>query len=65
VNRSRAIRLALECIEAEIKRLAVEANLHEVYGLASPGAMQASRRRQELRAVITTLQLPEQQRMKL
>lgn len=65
MTRPRAIAIAIACIEHEIKRLAVEANLHEVYGLTSPGAIKASQRRAQLRTAIETLQQPEQTRMKL
>lgn len=45
---SRALRLALQLCDAEIKRLAPAANLHEVYRLDSPTVVQAARRRREL-----------------
>lgn len=50
MTRARAITLAIQCIEAEIKRLAVQANLHDQYGADTPVCVEASQRRTELRA---------------
>ena len=65
MTRDRATTIAIACIEHEIKRLAVEANMHDLAGATYPAAIQASQRRQELRAAIAALKLPEQQRMEL
>ena len=64
MTRARAITLAIQCIEAEIKRLAVHANLHDQYGADAPVCVEASKRRNELRAAIEALQEPKQERMK-
>ena len=65
MTRDRATTIAIACVEHEIRCLAVEANLHDTYGATYPAAVQASQRRQELRAAIAALELPEQQRMGL
>jgi hypothetical protein len=65
MTRPRAIAIAIACIEREIKRLAVEANLADQCGATYPAAVQASQRRQELRAAMAALKEPEQQRMRL
>jgi hypothetical protein len=65
VTRARATTIAIACIEREIKRLAVAANLHDLYGARHPAAVQASQRRQELWAAIEMHRLPEQTRMQL
>jgi hypothetical protein len=59
MNRTQALRLALDC------RLAVEANLAEMYGATHPSARNANKRRTDLHTAIETLQQPEQTRMKL
>ena len=65
MNRSRATQIAIQCIEAEIKRLAVNANLHDLMHADTPVCVKASERRKELRAAIEALQEPSQTRMKL
>ena len=65
MNRARATALAIQCIEAEIKRLAVNANLEDTYHSGIPMCVEASKRRNELRAAIEALQEPKQGRMKL
>jgi hypothetical protein len=60
-----ALTLARQLFECEIKRLAVQANLHDVYHADAPACVEASRRRRELRAAMNTLKEPEQMRMKL
>jgi hypothetical protein len=65
MNRARATTMAIQCIEAEIKRLAVQANLEDQYHSGIPACVQASRRRKELREAIEALQEPKQERMKL
>lgn len=65
MNRARATALAIECIEREIKRLAVDANLHDLMHADYPAAVKASARRTELRAAIAALKEPKQTRMPL
>lgn len=65
MNRARATALAIQCIEAEIKRLAANANLHDQYGADTPACVQASKRRNDLKEAIEALQEPKQERMKL
>jgi hypothetical protein len=65
MNRARAQALAIQCTEAEIKRLAVQANLEDHYHSGIPACVQASKRRKELREAIEALHEPKQERMKL
>jgi hypothetical protein len=65
VNRARATVLAIQCIEREIKALAVNANLEDMYHAGIPMCVEASKRRKELREAIEALQEPKQERMKL
>jgi hypothetical protein len=58
--RARAVTLAIQCLASEIKRLAVQANLHDRYGADTPACVEASRRRTELRAAIEALRQPTQ-----
>ena len=51
----KAIQLALDLIEAEIKTLNVEANLYDMLQADHPAAIKASRKRKELREAITIL----------
>jgi hypothetical protein len=62
MNRARATTIAIAAIEQEIKRLAAAANLHELYGADVPHAIQASKRRKELRDAIEALRQPTQTR---
>lgn len=62
MNQSQAIKLAIGCIEREIKRLAANANLHDMYGANMPSCVDASKRRKELREVIDELKQPSQAR---
>jgi hypothetical protein len=55
-----ATKIAIQCIEAEIKRLAVNANLEDQYHSGLPMCIQASKRRTELRAAIEALKQPKQ-----
>jgi len=55
MNYSRAIKLAQACIEVEIKRLAVNANLHDHYKADAPVCIEASKRRKELREALDAL----------
>ena len=50
-----AARLAMEAMRAEVKRLAVDANLCDRLGLKEPGTLRASKRRRRLLAAIATL----------
>lgn len=65
MNRARAITLAIQCIEREIKTLAINANLEDTYHSGIPMCVEASKRRKELREAIGALQEPVQARMKL
>jgi hypothetical protein len=65
MNRARATTLAIQCIEREIRALAVNANLHDQYGADTPACVEASKRRKELREAIEALQEPKQTRMTL
>jgi ABC-type phosphate transport system auxiliary subunit len=56
VKRDRAIRLAVEAIQAQIHKLAVDANLHDVYGADYPQAINASAKRKELLEAIEILE---------
>lgn len=60
MNQHRAITLAVQCIEAEIKRLAVNANLHDMMHADAPACVEASRKRKELRDAIEALKQPAQ-----
>lgn len=59
MDTKRARRVAVQCIEAEIKRLAVHANLHDIYHADTPVCKDASNRRMVLRDAITALKAPE------
>ena len=63
MNASRARTIAIQCIEAEIKRLAVNANLHDMCHADAPVCVEASKRRKELREAIAALKEPQQTRM--
>lgn len=65
MTRARAITLAIAALEAQIKALAVNANLHDQYGADAPACVEASARRRELREAIAALQEPVQARMRL
>lgn len=60
MTHAQARRIAIQAIESEIKRLAVDANMHERLGATYPAAVKASARRRALRAAIAKLQEPEQ-----
>ena len=55
MNNAKAVKLAIECIRAEIQRLAVDANLQEMYQANLPNTIAASQKRALLREAITTL----------
>ena len=65
MNAHRATKIAIRCIEAEIKRLAVNANLEYAYHSGIPMCVEASKRRKELREAIQTLKDPMQVGMKI
>ena len=46
---SQAYTIARDAIQAQIKTLNVEANLHDLHGADHPGATRASKKRAELR----------------
>jgi hypothetical protein len=62
---TRAITLAIAALEAQIKRLATNANLADLYHADAPACVEASRRRAELREAVRALREPRQARMKL
>lgn len=51
----KAIRIARVCLEAEIKRLATQANLADIYHADTPACISASERRRELREALGAL----------
>ncbi len=64
MTRDRAITLAIAALEKEIKALAVQANLEDMYHSGIPACVQASQRRKELREAIAVLREPVQVRMR-
>ena len=56
MDSKKATRLAIECIRKEIQRLAVDANLQEMYQVDLPNTIAASKKRALLREAIQTLQ---------
>ncbi len=60
-----AIKLAIQALEKEIRRLSVNANLHDMCHADAPVCVEASRKRKELREAVATLKQPQQARMKL
>lgn len=56
MNQKKAIRLAVEVLRKEIQRLAVDANLHDQYGLDSVHAVNASKKRKELLEAVQVCQ---------
>lgn len=59
MTHAQARRIAIEAIEAQIKALAIDANMAERLGATYPAAVKASQRRKELRAAIVKLNEPE------
>lgn len=53
---TRAIRIAIAAIDAQIKRLATNANLHDQYHADAPACVQASKQRADLIAARALLQ---------
>ena len=49
MTHDQAVRLAVECMTLEFHRLAVPASLHERFGADMPHAVNASKRRTDLR----------------
>ena len=56
MDSKKATRLAIECIRKEIQRLAVDANLQEMYQADLPNTIAASKKRALLREAILALQ---------
>lgn len=56
-QRAASIQIGITAIEREIKTLNVEANLCDLYGADHTAAIQASKRRQELRNAAATLKV--------
>lgn len=46
---SQAFRLAIQCLQGECQRLAVDANYHDIFKSENPSAVNASNRRKQLR----------------
>jgi hypothetical protein len=65
VTHTRALSLAIKALQLQIKRLAVQANLHDMAHADAPACVEASRLRLELRAAVEALKQPQQERMKL
>jgi cell division protein FtsL len=59
MTHTRALALAIRALEAQIKGLNVNANLHDIAHADAPSCVEASRQRKELRAAIETLSLPK------
>jgi len=59
MNHTRALRLAVKALEYQIKAIAVDANLHDVYHSDAPSCLAASIQRKELREAIVALELPK------
>jgi hypothetical protein len=49
MNPTQALKLALDLIDDEIHRIAVDANLHDFFNAQYPAALKASARRKQLR----------------
>lgn len=60
MTHAQARKIAIESIRAQIKALAVDANMHDRLGATYPHAINASKRRRELMEAIDTLKRPEQ-----
>lgn len=65
MKHAQAIKLAVEALEAECKRVAVNANLFDLMQLDTPSTRSAAKRRADCQAAIETLQQPEQLAMEL
>lgn len=58
MTRDKAIKLAIEAIEGEIKRLNVDANLYQLADARYPAAIRAFKRRNDLHQAIDVLKSP-------
>lgn len=56
MTQPQAIRILIKAAERQVKRLHVNANLYEVYGLDEPGCKAASEERRRIIEAITALQ---------
>ena len=65
MQQHRATKIAIHCIELEIKRLAVNANLHDMMHADAPVCVEASKRRKELQEAIQALKEPMQMELSL
>lgn len=76
MDRARAIKIAIEALEAEIARVQIDADLYDKSSLPQPGELgvanfrtpwraAASKRRQECRAAIEVLQQSEPVQMRM
>jgi hypothetical protein len=59
MTHTRALALAIKALEAQIKGLNVNANLHDIAHADAPMCVEASRQRKDLRAAIEALELPK------
>lgn len=55
MNRKQALKIAEELFVAELKRVAVDANLHDVYHADYPHAVKMAKRRQQLLKAMNVL----------
>lgn len=52
----KALRVLRELAQAELQRLAIDANLHERCGAQYPAAVKASQKRKDIRAAMAVLE---------
>jgi hypothetical protein len=52
ITRNKALRMAIEALESQRHAVAVDANLHDVYGADYPAAVSASKKRTEIEQAI-------------
>lgn len=50
-----ALKVAMDCVAFEIRRLTVDANLYDIYGADYPHAIQASKKRVALKQALDIL----------
>jgi len=55
MDEKKALRLAVEALKEKAQRLAVDANLHDLYRLDAAHAVNASRKRKEVLEAVETL----------
>jgi len=55
ITRKKALRLAVQALEAQRQHLAVDANMHDLYKADYPAAINASKKRAELNQAIDFL----------